>query len=703
MTAELAIADLERALASADPSALLVPPRVLRRVIKRDAGLTGPGLQVPHRKSYVIGRDALLKIANLDDLGLSSDRALPDTLLLFPQPDPTKLRRLPPGATLLKYWRLLFHARVHQAVGRGLGDGPAAEAVVRERIRLIGQTEADEARAVLRQENFLLHSHNTRSIYEEFVAVFLDLYYFAPHRLPSYFPAIGDLAAVHRTLEAEVHAAALFAATRLAGASDPAPSSPRAEEGEAQTGARKSPPPARSDESVRLRRTLAAERAEKRGNLVRAALLLEQAQRVAPPERAPETRAALAAVLERLADRLRTAVGFSESDACFWRRVLALLVGPASDGFWTREARLLYDLQRVCIDGEREVFAVDLVEWFVSWGRRPVVRLLPHQRQVNLVRHLRAAAQRTAAARLPEADRRPCLDLLHETVARHEKQLRDRFRPFLLESLEESGLRPRGCAEGIARDTVIEELLDRVVDRGFLTIGDLRDALARNRLKLPDLSGPREFLLGDPLIHANLKLAVALDGVYRRGEIYLRGLQRLSSLAFGTPVGRFLTLFLLLPFGGAYLTLEALQHIVHPIAHLIDPPHALPADVAAMVGVPFSPTAPGPLLAATTYHAGLRAHLLELVNAYSLSLLGVFLLCLFHIAWFRRLVVGALRLLWRVVRGVFYDLPVGVARLPAVRAVFQSRVYLAVYQYVLKPLIWATFCRCYGVPVRRRH
>ena len=46
-----------------------------------------------------------------------------------------------------------------------------------------------------------------------------------------------------------------------------------------------------------------------------------------------------------------------------------------------------------------------------------------------------------------------------------------------------------------------------------------------------------------------LSAADDLDGVYRRGEIYLRWLQRLSSAAFGTSVGRFLTLFLVLPFG----------------------------------------------------------------------------------------------------------------------------------------------------------
>ncbi len=86
--APLTLADLEQALSAADPAALLVPPRVLRRVIKKHSGLTGPGLQVPHRKSYVIGRDALLAIADRVDLGLKPDRELPETLLLFPTPDP---------------------------------------------------------------------------------------------------------------------------------------------------------------------------------------------------------------------------------------------------------------------------------------------------------------------------------------------------------------------------------------------------------------------------------------------------------------------------------------------------------------------------------------------------------------------------------------------------------------------------------------
>src|SRR5207248_3731836 len=53
------------------------------------------------------------------------------------------------------------------------------------------------------------------------------------------------------------------------------------------------------------------------------------------------------------------------------------------------------------------------------------------------------------------------------------------------------------------------------------------------------------------------------------GEIYLRGLQRLSAVAFGTRPGRFLTRYLALPFGGAFVVLEGLQHVVNPISRAL--------------------------------------------------------------------------------------------------------------------------------------
>src|SRR4029077_14456552 len=77
-----------------------------------------------------------------------------------------------------------------------------------------------------------------------------------------------------------------------------------------------------------------------------------------------------------------------------------------------------------------------------------------------------------------------------------------------------------------------------------------------------------ELLHGDPLIAANRRFSVTLDGIYQRGEIYLRILQRLSSLAFGTAPGRWLTRFVALPLGGAFFILGGLQFLIDDVVKL---------------------------------------------------------------------------------------------------------------------------------------
>src|SRR5947209_17175582 len=109
-------AELQQLLQAADPAALLVPPRLLRRVIKHDRKLPGIGLQVPHRRSYVIGREALLALAGREELEAPPGQDLPPTLLLIARPEPERLAAMPRGSALVVYWRLLFHARVHLAI-----------------------------------------------------------------------------------------------------------------------------------------------------------------------------------------------------------------------------------------------------------------------------------------------------------------------------------------------------------------------------------------------------------------------------------------------------------------------------------------------------------------------------------------------------------------------------------------------------------
>ena len=94
-------------------------------------------------------------------------------------------------------------------------------------------------------------------------------------------------------------------------------------------------------------------------------------------------------------------------------------------------------------------------------------------------------------------------------------------------------------------------------------MGYLRDAISRNNLKLPDISQLSQILKGDRLLRADDRLATSLDGVYHRGEFYLRWLQIVSSMAFGTRTGRFATRFIAIPFGGAFLIIGGINSLLH--------------------------------------------------------------------------------------------------------------------------------------------
>src|SRR5262249_25108593 len=192
-------------------------------------------------------------------------------------------------------------------------------------------------------------------------------------------------------------------------------------------------------------------------------------------------------------------------------------------------------------------------------------------------------------------------------------RLRDHFRPLLVGCLEKVGLTPANLPDRVARDKLIEEFLDRIGSKGFLTLGDVRDGLSRNQLKLPDLAVPGELVRGDPLLRLNRELAAALAGAYRPGEIYLRGLQRASALAFGTAFGRLLVLFLLLPFGVAFLGLKGADLLAEEAVHLAN----------RLAGHPHQP-------------GEHRHHPTYLATPWAVAGVGVFLLLLINVPAFRQ-------------------------------------------------------------------
>ncbi len=580
----LGLPELEQAVHAADPTAILIPPRMLRRVIKQHAGIAGFGLRVPHRKTYAISRDELLAIVDLAELDLAAEITLAERLILLARPTPQRIATLSTDELLLKYWRLLFHARVHLAFEQLQAEGRFDAATLARRIAQIGQAEFAEIRSVLRQEDYLLPPRDELSTYIEFAAVYLELRFFAEDLLRSYFPELRDLNRIDEVLSTDVDGPGLLAATRLAGAPDPQQHAEAVREAAERLHQRRPVRAASPRSALQYRRGMEKARlAAVRGNVVRAAVLRMQASGYVQDEDAAVARAAATADLQRLSRRLHAACGSAAADVDEWSKALAPLLEYASRGVWTREARLLYDLQKVCLDHERGVFALNLWPWLWSLGKQPLKRPLPGQRDVLMVKHLRSARSRLAAVRLTERSRRRLQHLFETAVHRTESKLRSSFRPKIDGALDQVGLVPQNLPERVARRKLVDELLDRIVERGFLTMSDLRDAPSRNNLKLPDLdlSGLAPWLSGDQLLQADFVLAGSLDSVYRRGETYLRLPQRVSSLGFGTPLGRFLTRYVVLPFGGAYLALAFVDHLLQ-LFHT----HIMAGEVASHVTSP---------------------------------------------------------------------------------------------------------------------
>src|SRR5439155_26105217 len=136
---------------------------------------------------------------------------------------------------------------------------------------------------------------------------------------------------------------------------------------------------------------------------------------------------------------------------------------------------LLYDLQKACVDRERGVFALDVFGWAFTLGRRPLKRPLPAQPEVLVLQHLRRAAKKAARARLAQPDRKRLQGVIAGALRHGAARVRAHFGPLIVGALDAVGLKPANLPERVARDKLVEELLDRLVERSLLTLGDVRD------------------------------------------------------------------------------------------------------------------------------------------------------------------------------------------------------------------------------------
>jgi hypothetical protein len=631
--------DLSRLLREVEPAALLVEPPLLARIVQRVTGVTWAVWKVPHSHCFCLDRDTLYQHVDPDELRLTADQPIADPAILLERPTADQLTG-PREQLLARYWRLLFHATAHRELNHAIAGLSAA--ALRERFEALGTAAFEEARNVLEQDGLISSAASERDSYAEFVVHYFELKFFNPTLIPVCFPSLPPAAEVEAVIGKDLDAAAVFRRTRLPNASDP---SPKTDD--------------QSDESHDFFHKLMrqAKRAAQAGDTVGAAILHTRAARVAPGSQTGFAREVAVLDLNRLVERLQKALELPEADAAAWRRVLPALLDKADQGARPVEAALLYDLQRACLDHEQKIYALDALDWALSGGKTPLKRELAGQRFVRVPEQLRSATRRLTTARLTDADRRIITGLLRNALDSAEGQLRAKFRPILTDALKNAGLQPTSLPERAALEKTVEELLDRISSTGFLAFGDVRDAIARGQMKLPDL-GPSERFRGDSLMRLDKALVNSLDGVYRRAEVYTRWLERGTALNFGTETGRFITRNMTVPFGAAFLLAQFLWLMV--FERRSHQPDAPPLNFF------------GGWNASPFFHAAWLA-------------LGFFLLLTIQSADVRAVLKSIAKGLYRGARFLFWEIPLRIWGNPLVRRIVASMPVQFVLNVILKP------------------
>ena len=659
--------ELSRLLRATDPAAVLVAPVVLDRVLAQVNDVHWTIWRMPHNHCCVVDRSVLFQFVEQEEIQTPSDHLLPDRVLLLQRPEADVLSK-PRQELLGIYWRLLYHVVLHRELEKNLAS--VGQTGLRDRIDTIGASAFEEARAVLIQDQLLPNGTDDRTTYIEFVATYLELRHFANNQIPVSFPSLPPTQELDALLARDVDGKKWFEATRLPATPDPVV---KVDDN--------------TDEShdFYYRLTRSADRVAASGDAVLAAITYTRAARVAPAALMRPASASARKAVYTLIERLENVLGLSEDQVSAWRGVLPELLDKADQGARPVEAALLYDLQRACVDREKPLYTLDLFEWIMSAGNRPMRRVLDGQRYVRVPNHFRLAARRLTAARLNEEARQQLGQLLRDAIDQSESQLRQRFRPVLTNALHDAGMKPTSLPEEAAVAKTVEELLDRISATGHLSFPDVRDAIARGQMKLNDLSGPHEYLLGDPLLRLDRRLATLLDGIYRRGEFYVRWLERVTSFSFGTRSGRWLTRNVTLPFGGALLIAQFVWLLVYErrevIVDTVDDDTA-----AAAMGVAVNATPP-PFLGGWNQELWFHA---------AWVVVGIFFLLMIQSERIRNAVTHVGMSLWRTVRFIIWDVPLRVVFHPTMREFLASGPFQILINYAVKPMVlavvlWAAF------------
>ncbi|RME85665.1 MAG: hypothetical protein D6785_04145, partial [Planctomycetota bacterium] len=263
-------------------------------------------------------------------------------------------------------------------------------------------------------------------------------------------------------------------------------------------------------------------------------------------------------------------IGFSSEEMKVLKDFIQYLVDRTRLSRGGVEKNILIDLELSLSESQKSYYHLNFTGWLFSLGRKPLLMILEHQGEFRKLKFFRKVYAKTISLKLPKEKLMEYKNLFHEAISKVEKRIRSILNPKIETAFQQNFPKPKSWIEKISYRKIIGELEDVILEKGHSHFMDLRDIISRNQLKLEDLQ-TMEVLCGDALARTDRALSQVLPGIHNQGEIYLRFLQIISSIFFGTPTGRWLSKYIFIPFGGSFillLLLEIFSHHIYPI-HLL--------------------------------------------------------------------------------------------------------------------------------------
>ena len=634
----LALAQLYRETSNDSTTAiLLIRPRVMRRVIRWKQGRDPQSCDS-------ISWPVRAGIESVEELFISFNESASEVLYLC-EPDWYFAYSVSFNKKLWFYTRLL----AIEAVERAIAQQNLSDDFIDREIEQIGPRVWTEAVSVLRSERLLCRDESLSQMHRKVVPWLIDTLYTFPSRANRFLPIL-DVEPIREWL-AESQYQTIYSNTlsKLVLPTDSAAEQPSDAEA--------------LDVSMDGVGVNVAE-LPNTGNVVRDVVAAVQQCRRSGKSMASVKKPVIRRLSEQITQPLCNPLG-DEFEADTFAEALFPFVPLAAKGFWTRAARGLYELQRLVKNTSSRVEKVNPYRWLFSFGRKSVRVELKYAEITQRLRRYQKALKHFQKADMSSSELRPLVQFLERAIRQSDQDARKAFLEPIRSEFQAAGIVPRNLPEATALRVIADELVDLVREKGYIRFSDVRDAIARNSLKLPDLESVVQLLTGDQLLQLDQRLAKQLRGIYKPGEIYMRFIQRGTSIAFGTWLGRMVSKYLLFPFGGAFLIVEFARYLYHESVHFYSYLSGIPIHVdkeAISEGGRF------------------------IIIAFTIGV-GILLLGVLHSEWVRGIGQGLLHGIGTALKAVFVWLPKTIWRKFLSPILYDSYVARLTEHYFLLPLI----------------